>query len=319
MTDSLYDHIIDAETRAFIERTESYYSGDTATMTIAEQRATYEAMCRDFHQGRPAGITVKDRPLAGRPARHYTCAQAADADTSAARIIYFHGGGFVVGSLDSHDDVCAEICARSRLDVIAIGYRLAPEHRHPAMFDDCVAATRALLDAAGGPLILCGDSAGGNLAAATAHALRQDAAFSRRIIGQILIYPSLGRDTASGSFVAHANAPMLTRADMQYYLRLRLEDPSTSNDPAVYPLDDSDFSGLPPTVVITAECDPLRDDGPAYCSAITAAGGKAHWIDAGGLVHGFLRARGSSARATAAFAHIIDTVAMLASGAWTFE
>ena len=112
---------------------------------------------------------------------------------------------------------------------------------------------------------------------------------------------------------------MLTRADMQYYLQLRLEDPLTSNDPAVYPLDDSDFSGLPPTVVITAECDPLRDDGPAYCSAITAAGGKAHWIDAGGLVHGFLRARGSSARATAAFAHIIDTVAMLASGAWTFE
>ena len=319
MTDSLYDHIIDAETRAFIERTEAFYSGDPATMTIAEQRATYDAMCRDFHQGRPAGITVKDRPLAGRPARHYTCAQAADADRSAARIIYFHGGGFVVGSLDSHDDVCAEICARSRLDVIAIEYRLAPEHRHPAMFDDCVAATRALLDAAGGPLILCGDSAGGNLAAATAHALRQDAAVSRRIIGQILIYPSLGRDTASGSFVAHANAPMLTRADMQYYLKLRLEDPLTSNDPAVYPLDDSNFSGLPLTVVITAECDPLRDDGPAYCSAITAAGGKAQWIDAGGLVHGFLRARGSSARATAAFAHIIDTVAMLASGAWTFE
>ena len=319
MTDSLYDHIIDAETRAFIERTESFYSGDTATMTIAEQRATYDAMCRDFHQGRPAGITVKDKPLASRPARHYTCAQAADADTSAARIIYFHGGGFVVGSLDSHDDVCAEICARSRLDVIAIEYRLAPEHHHPAMFDDCVAATLALLDGAGGPLILCGDSAGGNLAAATAHALRQDAAVSRRIIGQILIYPSLGRDTASGSFVAHANAPMLTRADMQYYLKLRLEDPLTNHDPAVYPLDDSDFSGLPPTVVITAECDPLRDDGPAYCSAITAAGGKAQWIDACGLVHGFLRARGSSARATAAFAHIIDAVAMLASGAWTFE
>ena len=319
MAESGYDHIIDAETRAFIKRTEAYYSGDTSTMTIAGQRTAYDAMCRDFHQGRPAGITVKDRPLAALPARHYCCAQADDADRFAARILYIHGGGFVVGNLDSHDDVCAEICARSGIDVIVIAYRLAPEHRHPAMFDDCVAATRALLDEDGGPLILCGDSAGGNLAAATAHALRHDTAVSKRIIGQILIYPSLGPDTATGSFVAHANAPMLTRADVQYYLNVRLDGPLSGSDPTLQPLDDTDFSGLPPTVVVTAECDPLRDDGPGYCSAITAAGGKAKWIDAAGLVHGFLRARGSSTRAAAAFTDIIDAAVMLASGAWTFE
>ena len=166
MAESGYDHIIDAETRAFIKRTEAYYSGDTSTMTIAGQRAAYDAMCRDFHQGRPAGITVKDRPLAGRPARHYTCAQAADADTSAARIIYFHGGGFVVGSLDSHDDVCAEICARSRLDVIAIEYRLAPEHPFPAGVEDAIASLRAAADnqlwlSPDLPLVVGGDSAGG--------------------------------------------------------------------------------------------------------------------------------------------------------------
>jgi acetyl esterase len=267
-------------------------------MTIAGQRAAYDAMCRDFHQGRPAWITVKDRPLAALPARHYCCAQADDADRFAARILYIHGGGFVVGNLDSHDDVCAEICARSGLDVIAIAYRLAPEHRHPAMFDDCVAATQALLDE---------------------DVLRHDAAVSKRIIGQILIYPSLGPDTATGSFVAHANAPMLTRADVQYYLNVRLDGPLSGSDPTLQPLDDTDFSGLPPTVVVTAECDPLRDDGPGYCSAITAAGGKAKWIDAAGLVHGFLRARGSSARAAAAFTHIIDAAVMLASSAWTFE
>jgi acetyl esterase len=112
---------------------------------------------------------------------------------------------------------------------------------------------------------------------------------------------------------------MLTRADVQYYLKVRLDGPLSGSDPTLQPLDDTDFSGLPPTVVVTAECDPLRDDGPGYCSAITAAGGKAKWIDAAGLVHGFLRARGSSARAAAAFTRIIDAAVMLASGAWTFE
>jgi acetyl esterase len=81
MAESGYDHIIDAETRAFIKRTEAYYSGDTSTMTIAGQRAAYDAMCRDFHQGRPAWVTVKDRPLAALPARHYCCEQADDADS----------------------------------------------------------------------------------------------------------------------------------------------------------------------------------------------------------------------------------------------
>ncbi len=301
-----YDSLIDEPTWAFIRATQAAYPADTATMTIAEQRRIYDKMCRVFHCGYPPGITARDQAIAEVACRIYPGA--------GPTVLYLHGGGFVVGGLDSHDDVCAEIRQRTGLTVVAADYRLAPEHPHPAAFDDTCAVTRAL--AAEGPLVLAGDSAGGNLAAAAAHALRRE---NLPILGQVLIYPGLGGDVNRGSYLAHARAPMLTRDDVLFYADIRHGGPAPADDPTVTPLRDTDFTRLPPTVVISAQCDPLADDGPAYAARIRAAGGRARATVEPGLVHGFLRARASVPRAATSFTRIVTAIAALAAGDWPHE
>lgn len=298
-----YQSLIDAPTWEFIRRTDESYPPDTATMTIADQRAIYDRMCRAFFRGYPAGVSAQDKAVGGVPCRVYPGA-------GPATVIYLHGGGYVVGGLHSHDDVCAEIRAATGLRVISVDYRLSPENQHPAAFDDACAVVRATP----GPLVLAGDSAGGNLAAAAAHALRDP-----RILGQVLIYPGLGGDRTKGSYVTHANAPMLTAADLEFYAGIRHGGARPPpGDPTVSPLQDTDFSRLPMTLAIGAECDPLHDDAPAYAAAITAAGGRAHAVTATGLVHGYLRARAMVPRAAESFALITATIAAFASGRWPF-
>ncbi|MCB2119252.1 MAG: alpha/beta hydrolase [Rhodobacteraceae bacterium] len=307
MTD--YSALIDDETWAFIHRTQASYPDDTVSFTIDDQRRVYDAMCVDFRVPYPPGVGATDRSFAGVACRLYECGD------SVATVIYFHGGGFVVGGLESHDDVCAEICAATGCRVVSVDYRLAPEHRHPAAFMDCTAATAAIIAEFGGPVVLAGDSAGANLAAATVHATR-GAGFP--IVGQVLIYGAFA-DTigTTGSYATHANAPLLTREDMIFYRAIRMpEGRPAAGDPTAAPLADADFGGLPPTFLIAAECDPLCDDSPAYAARVTAAGGKARCEIAPGMVHGFLRARHMSGRAAAAFARITDAIAALARGAF---
>lgn len=301
-----YKTLIDAATWDFIRTTDAAYPPDTATLSIADQRAIYDRMCRAFHRGYPAGVTAQDRPFGGVPCRHYP--------GSGATVVYFHGGGFVVGGLHSHDDICAEIRATCGFHVVSVDYRLCPEHPHPAAFDDAVAATRAISAELPHPLILAGDSAGGNLAAATAQAVGRNQALG--IAGQILIYPGLGGDRNAGSYLTHAAAPMLTRDDVLFYARTRHAGAEPPPDPTFAPLSDKDFSGLPPTLAIAAECDPLADDAHAYAAAITAAGGKAVAVTETGLVHGYLRARATVPRAAASFARITSAITSLARGDW---
>lgn len=302
----MYDKIIDAETWAFIKETERFYPAETLNASIDEQRRIYDRMCQAFDQGYPDGVIATDQPMNGIATRTYTVTNpATPIDTT---VVYFHGGGFVVGGLESHDDVCADICGRTGFRVISVDYRLAPEHKHPAMFNDAQTATMAILASFDGAVILCGDSAGGNLAAAVAHALRNRVG---RILGQVLIYPALGGDTTRGSYVKHANAPMLGRDDMEFYTRMRVEGVPPLTDPQFAPLQDTSFADLPATMVITAECDPLSDDGRDYCMAIQAAGGRAVWVNEPGLVHGFLRARTTAQRAKASFDRVITALTTL--------
>jgi acetyl esterase len=304
MTQPDYQTLIDAPTWAFIQRTNASYPPDTATLSIADQRAIYDRMCAAFDTPYPPGVTSHDQPLAGVPCRIYPGKQPT--------VLYLHGGGYVVGGLHSHDGVCADIRGATGLTVVSADYRLSPEHLHPAAFDDACAVTRAL--AAQGPLILVGDSAGANLAAATCHALRGNP----QIKGQVLIYPGLGGDLNSGSYLTHANAPMLTRDDVLFYKDIRHDGPAPEGDPTVSPLQDTDFIGLPPTLAIAAECDPLADDAPAYARKITLAGGSAHSITEAGLVHGYLRARHSVPRAAASFDRVTAAIAAVAADRWPF-
>lgn len=299
-----YATLIDAPTWAFIRETEGWYPPETATFSIDEQRAIYNRMCRAFHNGYPDGIAASDLRIADVPVRRYDCA------APIGIIVYFHGGGFVVGGLDSHDDVCAEICANTGCTVVSVDYRLSPEHLHPTAYGDCLAVTRAMLATAPGPLLLAGDSAGGNLAAAVSASLR---GATPAIAGQVLIYPGLGGDLNAGSYLTHAHAPMLTRDDVLFYAGVRFaKGERPGHSPTANPLEAVDFSGLPPTLAISAACDPLADDARDYCARITAAGGVALWRDEPGLVHGYLRARHRVPRAGASFAHICATLSAMA-------
>ena len=310
MTD--YTKLIDAETWAFIERTNSYYPPDTIDYTIAQQREIYDRMCREFFAGYPQGVTVETSAIA-TPTHNIPIRTYRSAPQPAATVLYIHGGGFILGGLDSHDDVCAELCARTGYEIVSVDYRLAPEHLHPAAFDDAMSAFAWAASTRDQPILLCGDSAGGNLCAATAHATRGHA---KRPAGQVLIYPGLGGDRSKGSYVTHAEAPMLTMRDLDFYKHIRTGGQDRSGDATLAPLADTDFAKLPPTVLVTAECDPLSSDGEAYRDRIVAAGGRATWFEEPGLVHGYLRARHTVGRARESFTRIVDAVAALGRGAW---
>ena len=301
-----YNTLIDAETWAFIQETESYYPPDTISADVLRQREIYNHMCRAFFNGYPDGVMAREDRVESIPLRIYECG------SHTVTLIYFHGGGFVVGGLDSHDDVCAEICARAGVRVVSVDYRLCPEHPHPAAFQDAREAAQYVALTWPGLQLIAGDSAGGNLAAAVAQTSRGSLQFA----GQVLIYPGLGGDMTRGSYLDHAQAPMLTLDDLKFYEAMRSEGPKPSNDPTAAPLLATDFAGLPPTVIFTAECDPLADDGRNYRDAIQAAGGKAQWINETGLVHGYLRARHSVQRAQASFDRIVAATKMLAAGEW---
>lgn len=306
-----YATLIDAETWAFIERTNSFYPPDTIDFSMDRQRAVYDRMCRAFHAGYPDDVTAETSTIAlpdrTIPIRIY---RRAEPDTGAV-VLYFHGGGYVLGGLESHDDVCADLTSSTGYELVSVDYRLAPEHLHPAAFEDALAAFRWLAARTGSPIVLAGDSAGGNLAAAVAHATRREA---RRPAGQLLIYPGLGTDRSGRSYADHAEAPMLTVRDLDFYRDIRGGPPAP--DPTREPLADTDFSGLPPTVVVTAECDPLSSDGELYRDRIVAAGGRAIWREESGLVHSFMRGRKTVVRAAEAFARIAADLGALGRGVW---
>lgn len=239
--------------------------------------------------------------------RRYTPAGGA----GRAALLYLHGGGFVLGGLDSHDDICAELSARAGVTVLAVDYRLAPEHVYPAALDDAETAYR-VLRAQGRPVIVAGDSAGGHLAASLCHRLRRlgDA----QPAGQVLIYPGLSRDPLRVAGQRAADAPMLTAADCAFYRDMHAGGPDRvpAHDPEFTPLDATDFADLAPAAIFAAGYDPLRQDAEDYAAVLHAAGVAVSYRCDPGLVHGWLRARHMSRLAAAAFADVAAAVARLA-------
>lgn len=313
---SKYTTRLDPALWAYIDGINAWYPPETIDLPIAKQRAIYDRMCRALRQPYPPGVTASDDLIAA-PGRNIAVRHYGMAGTAArATVLYYHGGGFILGGLDSHDDICAEICAGTGFAVLSVDYRLAPEHLHPAAFDDALAAFEWAAARANGPLLLSGESAGGNLAAAVSHATR---ARAKRPTGQVLIYPGLGGDETARSYIEHAEAPLLSTGDVAFYRHVRSAKRQAPDDPTFSPLRAADFSGLPPTIVVTAECDPLSSDGEAYRDRILAAGGKASWHEEKRLVHSFLRARTTVPAAAEAFRRIIAAIAALGAGEWPVE
>lgn len=293
--------ITDAEVMEFIARTESFYPPGAHEFPVADNRRVYDEMSAAFREPRPDSVTVEDATVPG-PAGPIPVRRYRTGASGRVTVVYMHGGGYLLGGLDSHDDICAEIAARTECKVVAVDYRLCPEHVHPAQYDDCLAVARAILKE--GPVILAGDSAGGNTSAALARTLKD-----RDIRGHVLIYPGLGgRKLGLPSLTECADAPMLNAAELEYYSTMRSGGSPPEDDPTFVPLAADDLSGLPPCFVSAAGVDPLRDDGVEYVRRLIGAGVTAYCVVEPQLPHGYLRARGMSHRARDAFDRILAAI-----------
>jgi acetyl esterase/lipase len=222
--------------------------------------------------------SVEDVDAGGVPARVY------DPGGNGAGLVYFHGGGWVLGSLASHDALCRTLAARSGWTVVAVDYRLAPEHRHPAALEDAWAATRWAAER-WEPLAVAGDSAGGHLAAVVAVRAR-DAGL--RLSHQVLIYPVTDCDFETPSYREHGVDTTLTTITMRWFWDQYLPDAQSRTDCEAAPLRAPDVAGVAPALVITAEYDPLCDEGEAYARKLTDAGVPVVLRRYEGQMHGFV-------------------------------
>ena len=205
--------------------------------------------------------------------------------------VYFHGGGWVIGDLETHDVICRQLTAASEACIISVDYRLAPEHKFPAAADDAWAATRWIVANAGAlgvdatRLAVGGDSAGGNLAAVVALMARD--AGGPAIALQVLIYPVTDLGAESASYDAFADGYQLTRESMRWFRAHYLGAPSDGGDWRASPLRATSLAGLPPALIVTAGFDPLRDEGEAYAARLREAGVLVDYVCFGGMIHGF--------------------------------
>jgi acetyl esterase len=257
-------------------------------MAPAEGREVYRAM-RAVNPDLPVHKTEDTTipgPLGNVPVRIYTPKGVGPFGV----LVYFHGGGWVIGDTDTCDAVCREVCQLGDLVVISVNYRMAPEHIYPAAVEDCYAATQwaaANMSALNGndKLGVAGESAGGNLSAVVALKARDEA--GPAIAFQCLLYPVTDYDLTRASYADNGEGYLLETAAMQWFWETYCPNESSRHEPYASPLRAQDLSNLPPALVVTAEFDPLRDEGEAYADALNAAGGTAQAVRYDGLVHDF--------------------------------
>lgn len=278
------DPFVRPDTAAFLQFLNSQTGPKMHEIPVADARGMMQAMrhVADAEVGELA--VMRDLsipcPAGDIPARLYD----ARADrTPGLVMVFYHGGGFVIGDIDSHEPYCAEAARQLDMPVISIDYRLAPENPFPAAPEDCEAATRWVADnipCTG--LILSGDSAGGNLTVVTAMALR-DAPASKPVVAQYPIYPAVAEHEPWPSYEAFKQGYLLTEDSMDFFMSSYAGDGSWRIEPLHH-----DLAGMPPAVIITAGLDPLRDQGRAYAARLIEAGVRTTYIEAAGNIHGFI-------------------------------
>lgn len=260
-----------------------------------EARARYDAGTAVFATPSPALAKVTNGDLPGPngavPFRLYR--PNGGEGRPLPLVAFFHGGGWIFGGLDSHDHVCREIANQAGAITVAVDYRLAPEHKFPAAFDDCLDATRWLRanasDLGGDPerLAVAGDSAGGNLAAAVCLALRDSGDPSP--VFQYLIYPAIDLACEAASHERLGEGFLLTKDGIEHCVDSYLNCEGETEDPRASPLKAETLAGLPPALVQTAAFDPLSDEGQAYAERLLADGVSATHTRYDGMIHGFVR------------------------------
>ena len=299
--------MLDPDLGAFIASLEALPEAGS----LDEERRQWRQFCLRHNRPPPAGLAVRDEvlPLADREIslRWYRPAPAAGAQ---ACVIYLHGGGWVLGDLDTQDTIAWGLADAVGAAVVSVAYRLAPEHPYPAAFDDSlavlehVAATAAAYGVDPARIALCGDSAGGNLSAAVCLAARDRG--GPAIAAQALLYPVMDTDTSTPSYLENADAPMLSRSEMEFYLDAYLAGRRDDPEPYAMPSRATDLAHLPPAWIHTAGHDPLRDEGRTYYERLLEAGNPAEYRCAETMPHSFARARFECEAAAREFGALCD-------------
>jgi acetyl esterase len=296
----------------FIKRCNRAMPPDFYTRPLAEQRALYLGLTHEFPYERPA-VEVTDDAVthAGRrlPIRTYR----PRAPRGRGLVVYIRGGGFVMGSLETHDTVAAELADQSRLITIAPDFRMAPEHPFPAALEDCygvvcgVAADAARLGIDPDRIVIAGDSSGANMAVAVAMMIRDRG--GPRLRGQALISPVLDFTRWRGG---GADTPLLTGGEMEYYTACYAPEPEQVTHPWVSPLLHGSFDRLPPATILGASLDSLLVDAEQYAQRLYEHGIEVELVVEPGLVHSAVRARGLSPRVARAWTRFCQAAARLA-------
>lgn len=284
--------------------------------TPLQRRSRYWTLCALGKAALPGSVTINDVQLdlevGTLPVRLFYGHDGSEEPVPT--LIYFHGGGWVVGDNDTHMGTCARLAHEANALVVSVDYPLAPESNWRTITEACFQAASAIAtdrmsqDAAT-PLALVGDSAGAHLAAVTAIRSRDEGNF--HVALQALIYPCIAPDYTTESYQAFAAGPGLTRTDMQWYWRHFAGNDPGLDDYRVAPSRAVSHAGLPPAYVVTAGCDPLRDDGRSYVRTLRNAGIDAQHDEFDSLPHGFLRLAKYSPAADAAVTHACRRIGQL--------
>ncbi len=284
--------MIDPQARALIDLMVQRQVPPVHTLTPVEARRMYLER-RFFTQPEPPVLPQVQalQTDGGVPLRLYRPALSG-AGSAQPVLVYYHGGGWTIGDLDTHDVLCRQLCQLAGVAVVSVDYGLGPERRFPGAVEDCLAATRWVqrqavslgLDAS--RLAVGGDSAGGNLAAVVAIALRD--AGDPAPAFQLLIYPATDMRAVAPSHTTNGQGYLLTADSIAYYRSQYIADPSHWSDWRASPLLAADLTRLPPALVLTAGYDPLRDEGRQYADALSEAGNAVQYICFERQVHGFI-------------------------------
>ncbi|WP_328611298.1 alpha/beta hydrolase [Amycolatopsis sp. NBC_00345] len=284
--------------------------------TVAQNRAAGRAFAilagapEPVADVRDATATADGRDI---PVRIYRPVTEPDAGPLPVTL-FFHGGGWVFGDLDTQDHIARTVAGRSGTIVVSVDYRLAPEHRFPAAADDAYAALTWVADNAAGfggdgeRLAVFGESAGGNLAAVLAQESLHRG--GPRITLQVLAYPAVDRFDDSPSMYQYLAGPVLSRSYLEWFWGAYLSTPDQGADPRVSPARSGELAGLPPAVIATAENDPLRDQGDRYARKLADAGVPVQHLPVKGAIHGFLSFTGSVQLSRNVLNQLADAVAM---------
>jgi len=272
---------LDDATKAFLDEMAAGDPAPLHELSLEQARAFGIEMARRFGDG-PEMERVSRHSVAAGDGTPLEMRLLVPRGKARALIVFFHGGGWVCGSLDEVETLGRRLADRAGCKVVLAQYRLAPEHPFPAAIDDAWTALRWAAEHAGGlPLIVAGDSAGGNLAAVVAQRAGHEVAL------QILVEPVTDSDTETASYRDPDNQLIVTRDSMLWFFERYAPDRATRSDPRLAPLRAADLSGAPPAVVLTAEHDVLRDEGEAYAERLRAAGVDVSHKRFAGQMHGF--------------------------------